>query len=633
MLIELQDLGKSFGEHEVLCGVSARVERGDRIGIIGANGTGKTTLLRILCGESQPDAGTAAFASNLTVGYLEQAGRLEPDKDVYETMRLAFAPALAALAEQETLQKRLATATETERPGIEAAIAHDMAVIDAMDAYNMDTQIKKVLSGMGFPADTWQKKAGVLSGGEQTRLRLARLLLERPDILILDEPTNHLDLETMEWLETYLKTYRGAVLVVSHDRYFLDAVCTRIWELAGKTILTYKGNYSAYLPQREAADERQQKLHDAAVEKAAKLQDYIDRNLVRASTTKMAQSRRKQLEKLEIVDAPERQGRELSFRFEYDIEPYDELVILKGLSIRIGARTLLEPLDYTVHRGDKLVIAGPNGAGKSTLLQVLDGKRRPSGGMVRLGTGAKPGIFTQQQARRTGRVIDAIWNQYPRFTELDVRSHLARFGYRGEEVFKDCATLSGGELARLRFAELALERPNLLFLDEPTNHLDIYMRESLTQALAAYTGTLLLVTHDRYLMQTLGCPILYLEDGKATFYRDFEALRQKDTAPAAKPAAAPAAERRGGYGKEQRRRKAELRSAIKALETEIEDLGATIMALEQDINDPDVLRDHLLLRDKCDALDDARFRQQECFDEWEKKSGELEAIEAEETAV
>ena len=633
MLIELQDLGKSFGEHEVLCGVSARVERGDRIGIIGANGTGKTTLLRILCGESQPDAGTAAFASNLTVGYLEQAGRLEPDKDVYETMRLAFAPALAALAEQETLQKRLATATETERPGIEAAIAHDMAVIDAMDAYNMDTQIKKVLSGMGFPSDTWQKKAGVLSGGEQTRLRLARLLLERPDILILDEPTNHLDLETMEWLETYLKTYRGAVLVVSHDRYFLDAVCTRIWELAGKTILTYKGNYSAYLPQREAADERQQKLHDAAVEKAAKLQDYIDRNLVRASTTKMAQSRRKQLEKLEIVDAPERQGRELSFRFEYDIEPYDELVILKGLSIRIGARTLLEPLDYTVHRGDKLVIAGPNGAGKSTLLQVLDGKRRPSGGMVRLGTGAKPGIFTQQQARRTGRVIDAIWNQYPRFTELDVRSHLARFGYRGEEVFKDCATLSGGELARLRFAELALERPNLLFLDEPTNHLDIYMRESLTQALAAYTGTLLLVTHDRYLMQTLGCPILYLEDGKATFYRDFEALRQKDTAPAAKPAAAPAAERRGGYGKEQRRRKAELRSAIKALETEIEDLGATIMALEQDINDPDVLRDHLLLRDKCDALDDARFRQQECFDEWEKKSGELEAIEAEEAAV
>ena len=265
---------------------------------------------------------------------------------------------------------------------------------------------------------------------------MARLLLERPDILILDEPTNHLDLETMDWLETYLKAYRGAVLVVSHDRYFLDSVCTRIWELRGKTITTYRGNYSAYLPQREAADERLQKQHDADVEKAAKLQDYIDRNLVRASTTKMAQSRRKQLEKLEITEAPQAEAHQLNFRFEYDIEPYDELVIMKGLTIRIGERTLLEALDYVVHRGDKLIIAGPNGTGKSTLLQVLDGKRRPSGGMVRLGTGAKPGIFVQQQTRRAGRVIDAIWNQYPRFTELEVRSHLARFGYRGEEVFR-----------------------------------------------------------------------------------------------------------------------------------------------------------------------------------------------------
>ena len=392
MLLELQNLGKSFGEHEVLHDVTAGVERGDRIGIIGANGTGKTTLLRILCGESLPDAGDAAFGTGVTTGYLEQNARLDPTLDVYATMKLVFTPALDAMQQMEGLQKQLAA--DPHNAELTDKIAHCTAVVDAMDAYNMDTQIKKVLNGMGFPADTWTKAAGVLSGGEQTRLRLARLLLERPDLLILDEPTNHLDLETMEWLENYLKAYRGAVLVVSHDRYFLDAVCTRIWELRGKSIKTYRGNYSAYLPQREAADERQQKLHDAAVEKAAKLQDYVDRNLVRASTTKM---------------------------------------------------------DYVVHRGDKLVIAGPNGAGKSTLLQVLDGKRRPSGGMVRLGSGAKPGIFTQQQARRAGRVMDAIWNQYPRFTELEVRSHLARFGYRGEEVFKDCASLSGGELARLRF--------------------------------------------------------------------------------------------------------------------------------------------------------------------------------------
>ena len=627
MLLELKQLGKSFGEQEVLKDVNASVERGDRIGIIGANGTGKTTLLRILYGERQPDEGEAAFGSGVTCGYLEQNAHLDPALDVYGTMRLAFAPALQAMQQLETLQKQLAAAPQDV--GVQQAIDHCNAVIDAMDAYQMDTQIKKVLNGMGFPADTWQKPAGVLSGGEQTRLRLARLLLERPDLLILDEPTNHLDIDTMEWLENYLKTYRGAVLVVSHDRYFLDAVCTQIWELRGKSIHTYRGNYSAYLPQRQAADERQQKLHDAAVEKAAKLQDYIDRNLVRASTTKMAQSRRKQLEKLEIVDAPEPEAWNLHFRFAYDIEPYDELVILKDLTVRIGERTLIDDLTYTVHRGDKLVIAGPNGAGKSTLLQVLDGKRRPSGGMVRLGSGAKPGVFTQQQARRAGRVIDAIWNQYPRFTELEVRSHLARFGYRGEEVFKDCAQLSGGELARLRFAEMALERPNLMFLDEPTNHLDIYMRESLTEALAAYTGTLLLVTHDRYLMQALGCPILYLEDGKANFYPDFAALKNRDAA-APGPALPQTEAKKQGYGKEQRRRRAEVRTRLKAVEAEIEELGAHIVELENEINDPEVLRDHLLLRDKCDELDDTRFHQQELFDEWERLAQEQEELEADE---
>ena len=627
MLIHLEKLGKSFGEKVVLHDVSASVEKEDRIGIVGQNGAGKTTLLKILTGVYTDYDGEFSVTHGVTLGYLEQNAKLDVTLDIYGEMRSSFAPVLDAMAQMQILEKKMAAFPD------DASLLekHDelQNIIDAADGYNMDVNIKKVLSGMGFAQDTWSKNVGVLSGGELTRLRLAKLLLEKPDVLILDEPTNHLDFATMEWLENYLKGYSGAVLVVSHDRYFLDNVCTRIWEVSFQTMTTYKGNFSAYLPQKEAADALRQKQHDADVALAEKLQDYIDRNLVRASTTKMAQSRRKQLEKLEIVEAPTAEAYELNFRFEYDIEPYDELVIMKNLTVRIGERTLIDALDYTVHRGDKLVIAGPNGTGKSTLLQVLDGKRRPSGGMVRLGSGAKPGVFTQQQAKRAGRVIDAIWNQYPRFTELEVRSHLARFGYRGEEVFKDCAALSGGELARLRFAELALERPNLMFLDEPTNHLDIYMRESLTQALAAYTGTLLLVTHDRYLMQTLGCPILYLEDGKATFYPNFAALQNRDNGKTQEQQKAEDTVKKQAYGKEQRKRRAEVRARIKAVENQIEELGAHIVELENEINDPEVLRDHLLLRDKCDELDDTRFHQQELYDEWEKLAEEQEAFEAE----
>ena len=262
-------------------------------------------------------------------------------------------------------------------------------------------------------------------------------------------------------------------------------------------------------------------------------------------------------------------------------------------------------------------------------MQVLDGKRKPSGGMVRLGAGAKASIFEQQQMRRGGRVIDAIWDKWPRFTELEVRNHLARFGFRGEEVFKSCSALSGGELARLRFAEIVLERPNLLFLDEPTNHLDIYTRESLTQALMAYEGTLLLITHDRYLMNSLECPILYVEDGNATLYPSYERMmhREDPAAAAPKEEKEKASAGKAAYGKEQRRRKAELRTRIKAVEDEIEALGAHIVELENEIASPEVLRDHVLLRDKCDELEDSRFHQQELFDEWEKLLEEQEQYE------
>ena len=628
MLIGLQELGKSFGERVILHGITASVEKEDRIGIIGENGAGKTTLIRMLCGEYTPDEGEMNIGDNVTIGYLEQNAHLDPALDVYGEMRTVYAPAIQAMEKMHILDQKLAA-----DPANEAFLAEHgrmSAIVDAMDAYNMDVEIRKVLNGMDFGPATYEKSVGVLSGGELTRLRLAKLLLQRPDVLILDEPTNHLDFATMEWLESYLKEYRGAVLVVSHDRYFLDSICNRIWEVEQGTLIAYKGNFSAYLPQKEMAVALQQKQHDADVAKAAKLEDYIARNLVRASTTKMAQSRRKQLEKMEITEAPKTGHTEMNFRFEFDVAPYNEVLITKQLHIEIGGRDLLHSLDQIVYRGDKLVIAGPNGAGKSTLLQVLDGRRRPSSGLVRTGAGTKASIFEQQQIRRGGRVIDSIWSKYPRFTELEVRSHLARFAFRGEDVFKPCDALSGGELARLRFAEMVLERPNLLFLDEPTNHLDIFTRESLTQALAEYEGTLLLVTHDRYLMNTLGCPILYLQDGEAKLYESYEKLMGRGTAavqPVKQESTAGVQNQGGGYGKEERRRRAEARNRLKTIEKDIDEVGARIVELENEMNDPEVYRDHNLMREKCDALEDARFHQQELFDEWEKLLEEQDAQE------
>lgn len=624
MLLTIQNIQKYFGAELCLRNISCVLDAQDRAGIIGENGAGKTTLIKIITGELYPDDGIVTLAHGATVGYLEQNSVLDPACTVYREMENAFRSVLDAMDEMKRLERQMA-----ECPGDHMLLerhAQLSAVVDAADGYNMDTQIKKILNGMAFPAPDYQKSVAVLSGGEHTRLCLAKLLLQKPDLLILDEPTNHLDFETMEWLESYLKTYPGAILVVSHDRYFLDAVCNRIFEIEDNTLTAYKGNYSAYLPQKEAAVALQQKQHDADMEKAAKLEDYIARNLVRASTTKMAQSRRKQLEKMEITEAPRTSHTDLKFRFTFDVTPYNEILTAKNISVTLGGKRLVEGLDLLVKRGERLVIAGPNGAGKSTLLRVLDGKLRPQAGTVRLGAGAKPSVFEQQQLRRGGTVISTIWDKYPKFTELEVRSHLAKLNFRGEDVFKPCSALSGGELARLRFAEILLEKPNLLFLDEPTNHLDIYTRESLGAALASYEGTLVLVTHDRYLMNSLACPILFIENGKTSLYEDYDAMMHRGAVPPEKNIAP---EKTASAGKEQRRRRAELRARIKALEDEMETLALRIMALEGEVNDPDILRDHTRLRDVCDELDDTRFHQDEVLAEWERLVEEQEAYEQE----
>ena len=425
MLLTIQNIQKYFGAELCLRNISCVLDAQDRAGIIGENGAGKTTLIKIITGELYPDDGIVTLAHGATIGYLEQNSVLDPACTVYREMENAFRSVLDAMDEMKRLERQMAECPDDHM--LLERHAQLSAVVDAADGYNMDTQIKKILNGMAFPAPDYQKSVAVLSGGEHTRLCLAKLLLQKPDLLILDEPTNHLDFETMEWLESYLKTYPGAILVVSHDRYFLDAVCNRIFEIEDNTLTAYKGNYSAYLPQKEAAVALQQKQHDADMEKAAKLEDYIARNLVRASTTKMAQSRRKQLEKMEITEAPRTSHTDLKFRFTFDVTPYNEILTAKNISVTLGGKRLVEGLDLLVKRGERLVIAGPNGAGKSTLLRVLDGKLRPQAGTVRLGAGAKPSVFEQQQLRRGGTVISTIWDKYPKFTDLAVRSRVRHF--------------------------------------------------------------------------------------------------------------------------------------------------------------------------------------------------------------
>ena len=629
-MLKITNLTKTYGDKRAVDNLSLHIQPGEIYGFIGHNGAGKTTTIKACCGILDFDGGDIFVPRQTKFGYLEQHIGTDSDKNVCDELLTIF-------SRVQKLEEQILDVTGAIEAGIGKAEenAEKLHVLteqfEALGGYTYKNLAKSALLGMGFQEEDLNKPFSALSGGEKTRVCLCKLLLSEANLLLLDEPTNHLDFETMEWLESYLKTYPGAILVVSHDRYFLDAVCNRIFEIEDNTLTAYKGNYSAYLPQKEAAVALQQKQHDADMEKAAKLEDYIARNLVRASTTKMAQSRRKQLEKMEITEAPRTSHTDLKFRFTFDVTPYNEILTAKNISVTLGGKRLVEGLDLLVKRGERLVIAGPNGAGKSTLLRVLDGKLRPQAGTVRLGAGAKPSVFEQQQLRRGGTVISTIWDKYPKFTELEVRSHLAKLNFRGEDVFKPCSALSGGELARLRFAEILLEKPNLLFLDEPTNHLDIYTRESLGAALASYEGTLVLVTHDRYLMNSLACPILFIENGKTSLYEDYDAMMHRGAVPPEKNIAPEktASAGKAAYGKEQRRRRAELRTRIKALEDEMETLALRIMALEGEVNDPDVLRDHTRLRDVCDELDDTRFHQDEVLAEWERLVEEQEAYEQE----
>lgn len=628
MLITLDNVGKSYGIDIIVQGISAVVNENDRIGIIGENGAGKTTLLNMLMGILENDEGEIIVADNVTIGYLKQTDGLNPNNTLYSEMETVFEESFKAIKELEIVEKKL-TIDPDDAELIEKY--HNLQnIIYSKDGYNTDFQIKKMLNGMGFTEEEHGKIVGVLSGGERTRLNLAKLLLENPDVLILDEPTNHLDFDTLTWLEDYLANYKGAIITVSHDRFFLDKLVKRIWEVEDTFMYEYKGNYSAFSVLKEEKLKLQQKQYEADMEKVAKLEDYVAKNLVRASTSNMAKSRRKQLEKMEVTEKPRPIRVPLKFKFEFDVKPYDEVLYIENLEVQAGGRKLIEKLNIDLRRGERLIIAGANGTGKTTLLNTITGRNRAVSGKIKIGTGVKPAIFDQYIVNKSGSVIDNIWALRPKWTQLEVRSYLARFGFRGEDVFKESSALSGGEKARMRFCEISLDRANLLFLDEPTNHLDIYMREAITNALMEYEGTIVVITHDRFLMKSLDCPIMNLENGTGVFYKNFEDFMAKRSATqfmVKKVVDKAVKEEKQAVQinqKEQRRKAAQDRARVKECEREIENLQEKLDQYQLDMQNPDIVSDHEKMSELWQNMEKDRQKMEELMDEWAEISERLE---------
>ena len=634
MLASLININKYYNGNQVLNNVSLTIDESDKIGLVGNNGCGKSTLLKILTGSVDPDRttekdGIVSLASKTTIGYLEQMGGLNSENTVIEEMRSVFAPIHRAIDRLREIE------IEIEMGDNSAADEYQQlsSWVEANDGYNTDVKIRTILNGMGFTGDELNRTVSGFSGGEKTRLCISRLLLEEPNLLILDEPTNHLDFKTIMWLEDYLRSYKGAVLIVSHDRYFLDRLCTSICEIERGTLTRYKGNYTAFVRQREENDARREKEYEMQQKQIAQMEDYVARNLVRASTTKMAQSRRKQLEKMERIEKPFHDTKSAKIHFTYGVEPPLDVLKVKGVDIAVGdgtaRKTLVDNIDFEVRRGEKVGIIGDNGIGKSTLLRIIQ-EQLPHKGLVRWNSNIKISYFEQESTNLNKEltVMEELHSRYPSMSELEVRSLLAQVRLIGENVFKETGVISGGERAKLCFAIMMQEHGNVLILDEPTNHLDLSSKEAIEEALQEYTGTIIFVSHDRYLLSKIADRLIELTDGgyrehNYGFEKYLDVLRdeqaeQKRIADAEKFAKAAEAAKdkqvKTYRSKQQRSADAARKNEMRRLEKEIDELQAKIDALSEEITKEEVYSDYELMNSKCAEIDALKQKMDENFE-------------------
>lgn len=520
MLIQLNNVTKNFVVNEIFSNVKMEINDKDRVAIVGRNGAGKSTLLKIISGELSFDSGERTISKNTTIGYLSQEFIVREDLSIYEEMITCFDEIISLEANLEKLSYELTPENIENDPGLLDRFDRLQNEVLTHKDYHYKSKIESVLYGLDFTKDVFDKKISTFSGGEKTRLSMAKLLLSEPDLLILDEPTNHLDMENVAWLENYLSSYNGAIVIVSHDRYFLDKVVNVVYNLEFGKLKKYVGNYSKFLKQYEEDYEKQLKEFTSQQKDIKRLEEFVQKNIARASTSKMAKSRQKVLDKMELIDNPKKDDKAADIEFNIKEQSGRDVLMIENLKVGYDGKQVGNAYNFSVYKGDRIAIVGRNGIGKSTLIKTIAKKQNAIGGSVHYGSKVSLGYYDQKQAEfeSSKTILNELWDEYPLMKEAEVRTVLGRFLFRGDSVLKIVRDLSGGEKARLQLAKLMLEKNNLLVLDEPTNHLDITSKQVLEDALENYEGTIVFVSHDRYFINKIANKVLDITGDDYSIY-------------------------------------------------------------------------------------------------------------------
>ncbi|VEI05778.1 ABC-F family ATP-binding cassette domain-containing protein [Kurthia zopfii] len=646
IVLQVNQLYKSYIADEILSGVKLEVQHRDRVALVGRNGTGKSTLLKIIAGQLSYDSGEIIMPKGIQLGYLDQHAGLESSLTIWEEMMTIFEPLKQLEKQIRNLELKMAEPSVYENSDVYQKVTaeYDQLQYDfkMKGGFQYEADTRSILHGMQFYPDSYDQSIASLSGGQRTRLALAKLLLKKPELLILDEPTNHLDIETLNWLENYLKNYDGAILIVSHDRYFLDQVVSIVYEVSRQHVTKFTGNYSKYLDEKAKNYEKDVKMYEKQMDEKAKLETFVQKNLARASTTKMAQSRRKVLEKTDWMDSPDGDEKSATFHFEIDKQSGNDVLSIDDLTIGYKGTPISKNISMRAYRQDRIALVGPNGVGKSTLLKTLIKEIPVLAGSIRFGTNVKIGYYDQELAKLSSNrsVLKELWDEWPLMTEREIRTVLGRFLFSGEDADKIVHDLSGGEKARLTLAKLMLEKNNVLILDEPTNHLDLDSKEVLENALIDYPGTLLFVSHDRYFINRISTKVIELSnDGAFEYLGDYdyyvekkeeleEIAAEKATANAPKEKAVQVSNSQASKAidKETKKKERKIQRQIEELESQMATSDAQIEALEADLCNPDIFSNHEKALEIQTSLDQEKENHESLELQWMELSEELEQL-------